>query len=94
MTLTVNYHAGSTRVGIVNSSYGFNIVAGLYIDKAPVTSGFNLAGSNAAPPLGDCRVSYSQITANPKKSFNCVPKIAIKSILWNICNSQNLFRTS
>jgi hypothetical protein len=33
-----------------------NIVTGLYIAKAPMTSGINLAGSNAATPLGYFRL--------------------------------------
>ena len=55
--LMVNYHAGGTGAGLCPASTA-NIVAGLYIDRAPVISfaGINLANSALMHPL----TSYSR----------------------------------
>ena len=51
-----------------------NIVAGLYIARPPTTSfaGINLAASIVQHPLQNCRLYYSQVTVDPKKSIDYV----------------------
>lgn len=67
------------------------LVAGLYIAKPPTTSmnGINLASSNAAHPLLNCRLYYSQVSLQPEKSLMFVEqnrnkKVIYRSILSNI----------
>ena len=45
-----------------------NIVAGVYVARQPVThfASVNLANANAAHPLQNCRLYYSQITMEPQ----------------------------
>ena len=52
------------------------IVAGLYIARPPTTSfaGINLASSNLAHPLTNCRLYYSQVTVDPQKSIDYVQR--------------------
>jgi hypothetical protein len=86
--LMVN-HIGSTTMG---ASTGANrIVAGLYINKPPTTSmnSVNLSNSNAAHPLGNCRLYYSQIVLQPERSLMYVEqnrnkKVVYRSILSNM----------
>ena len=57
------------------------IVAGLYLARAPVTSGINLHGSNAPHPLRNCRLYYSQIVVNPQKSLDYVQRNRNKKVV-------------
>ena len=67
------------------------IVAGLYIAKPPTTSmnGVNLGASNAAHPLLNCRLYYSQVSLQPEKSLMFVEqnrnkKVVYRSVLSNM----------
>ena len=67
------------------------LVAGLYIAKPPTTSmsGINLGASNAAHPLLNCRLYYSQIQLQPEKSLMFVEqnrnkKVVYRSVLSNM----------
>ncbi len=46
-----------------------SIVAGVYVARPPVTNfaGINLFSANAAHPLQNCRLSYSQIQMEPQR---------------------------
>ena len=58
--LLVNYEASNKIVPTTCN----NIVAGVYVDRPPVTNfaAINLFLANAAHPLQNCRLCYSQIT--------------------------------
>jgi ABC-type phosphate/phosphonate transport system substrate-binding protein len=61
-----------------------SIVAGLYISKPPITSfnGVNLANSNAAHPLMNCRLYYSQIIVQPEKSIKYIEQNRNKKVVY------------
>jgi hypothetical protein len=70
------------------------IVAGLFIAKPPTTSisGVNLGASNAAHPLGNCRIYYSQITLKPEKHIeyinnNRAKKVVYRSFITNVASN-------
>ena len=48
-----------------------DIVAGVYVAKPPVTnfSGTNWRSANAADPLQNCRLYYSQIQMDPQNAI-------------------------
>jgi hypothetical protein len=58
------------------------IVAGLNISKPPTTSGINLANSNAAHPLSNCRLYYSQIFVNPQKAIDYLQRYQNKNVVY------------
>ena len=65
--LLVNYEA-SNRI-VPNTCN--NIVAGVYVARPPVTNfaAMNLFLANAAHPLQNCRLYYSQITIDPQHAI-------------------------
>ena len=84
--LLVNYipsAAGPPVTGVPATTAA--IVAGLYIAKPPSTSfagGVNLANSGVAHPLGNCRLYYSQIMLEPKKSITYTNMNLNKKVIY------------
>jgi hypothetical protein len=66
--LLVHFEA-SNKIVPLNTT---NIVAGVYVARPPVTNfaSINLSLANAAHPLQNCRLYYSQITMNPQHAVN------------------------
>jgi hypothetical protein len=65
--LLVHYEPASNMVPTTCT----NIVAGVYVTRPPVTNfaTVNLANANAAHPLQNCRLYYSQIQMDPQKAI-------------------------
>jgi len=85
--LMVNWLGGNNTAVPVDTA---NIVAGLYIAKPPITSfnGVNLANSNAAHPLMNCRLYYSQIIVQPEKSIKYIEQNRNKKVVYRtFCSS-------
>jgi hypothetical protein len=82
--LLVNYVTSSTADGGILKTGTSQIVAGLYIAKPPTTSfaGINLASSNFAHPLPNCRLYYSQVTVDPQKSIDYVQRNRNKKVIY------------
>ena len=61
-----------------------NIVAGLYIRKAPTTSfaGVNLGAAAVQHPLLNCRLYYSQVTVDRQKSIDYVQRNRNKKVIY------------
>jgi hypothetical protein len=61
-----------------------HIVAGLYIARPPITSfaGINLAANTVQHPLTNCRLYYSQVTVDPQKSIDYVPRKSNKKAIY------------
>ena len=81
--LLVNYIPSEAGKGVPALTAA--IVAGLYIAKPPSTSysgGVNLSSSNAAHPLGNCRLYYSQITLDPQKSITYTNMNLNKKVIY------------
>ena len=73
----INYQEGSATSGTgLLPANTANIVAGLYIARAPVTSfaGVNLGAVTQQHPLSNCRLNYSQVTVDPQKSIDYVQR--------------------
>jgi len=82
--LLVNYQPSSTADAGILKTGTSNIVAGLYIGKAPTTSfaGIKLGAANIAHPLGICRLYYSQVTVDPQKSIDYVQRNRKKKVIY------------
>jgi len=81
--LLINYLPSASGVGVPTTTTA--IVAGLYISKPPSTSyagGVNLSSSNAAHPLGNCRLYYSQIVLDPQKSITYTNMNLNKKVIY------------
>ena len=78
--LLVNYEASNKIVPATCNA----IVAGVYVARPPVTnfSGMNLSLANAAHPLQNCRLYYSQITMNPQHAVNYNNTNANKKVIY------------
>ena len=65
--LLVNYEASNKIVPATCTA----IVAGVYVARPPVTNfaGMNLFLANAAHPLQNCRLYYSQIQMEPQHAI-------------------------
>ena len=76
--LMVNYLPGLIPTG-TNA-----ILAGLYIARPPTTNfaGINLASSNLAHPLTNCRLYYSQVTVDSQKSIDYVQRNRNKKVIY------------
>ena len=90
--LMVNWVPGGGAYGVPSGTT--SIVAGLYINKPPSTSyaGINLSSSNAAHPLPNCRLYYSQIVLDPQKSItytnmNLNKKVVYRTFVSNQYNN-------
>jgi hypothetical protein len=82
--LMVNFvPSTSSDAGILKNGTS-QIVAGLYIARPPTTSfaGINLAASNIAHPLPNCRLYYSQVTVDPQKSIDYVQRNRNKKVIY------------
>jgi hypothetical protein len=94
--------SASSDAGILKKGT-IDIVAGLYIGKAPTTSfaGINLGAVNIAHPLPNCRLYYSQVTVDPQKSIDYVQRNRNKKVIyrsfvinsWTNINSGGSFNT-
>jgi hypothetical protein len=83
--LIVNYQEGSGTAGTSLLPAGTrNIVAGLYINKPPITSfaGVNLGAAAVQHPLNNCRLYYSQVTVDPQKSIDYVQRNRNKKVIY------------
>jgi hypothetical protein len=80
----VNYVSSNTSDGGILKNGTSSIVAGLYVGKPPTTSfaGINLASSNIAHPLPNCRLYYSQVNVDPQKSIDYVQRNRNKKVIY------------
>jgi hypothetical protein len=84
--LLVHYEPANNIVPATTTA----IVAGVYVARPPVTNfaSVNLANANAAHPLQNCRLYYSQITMNPQHAItynnaNTNKKVIYRSFVTN-----------
>jgi hypothetical protein len=92
--LIVNYQEGCSTAGSgLLPANTRNIVAGLYIRKAPTTSfaGVNLGAAAVQHPLLNCRLYYSQVTVDRQKSIDYVQRNRNKKVIYRsfVTNSYN-----
>ena len=83
--LMINYQEGSATAGTgLLPANTANIVAGIYIARAPTTSfaGVNLGANTVAHPLTNCRLYYSQVTVDPQKSIDYVQRNRNKKVIY------------
>ena len=90
---TINHLADTSANGGIPATTT-NIVAGLYLVKAPTTSfaGINLNTASTSHPLPCCRIYYSQIALEPTKALTYVnenrnKKVVYRTLLTNQYNN-------
>jgi len=85
--LLVHFEA-SNKIVPANTT---NIVAGVYVARPPVTNfaSINLSLANAAHPLQNCRLYYSQITMNPQHAITYNKANTNKKVIYRTFVTNN-----
>ena len=85
--LLVNFEA-SNKIVPANTT---NIVAGVYVARPPVTNfaGINLSLANAAHPLQNCRLYYSQIQMEPQHAITYNNSNTNKKVIYRTFVTNN-----